>query len=171
MKNTPKGETPSIQDQTQFKDLMSQVPTSVAVISLLKENDLKACTISSFISVDIANPTILFVLKNDSTTLAAIESESKFAVNLLAANQSKISDLYASREKQSRIEESTDWTINEIGIPTLASSKSVLICELISSTKLDSATVVLAKVCEFDLKSTELPLVYYSRSYLGVYQD
>lgn len=148
-----------------FKELMAQVPTSVAVVSVSAKSGLKACTVSSFISVDITNPTILFVLKNNSTTLEAIKAELNFSVNLLTSRQEDLSRFYATVNKPINSDNFENWKFSENAVPLLKNCKSWLVCKLHSLTELSSATVVIAKVASFELVKEELPLLYYSRNY------
>lgn len=150
---------------TQFKELMAQVPTSVAVVAVSKANEVRACTISSFMSVDVSDPTIMFVLKNDSRTLEGILTEKVFSVNLLLSDQENLSRIYASIEKNSQIQNQIDWNTKEGEVPLLARSKSYMVCQEFSAIELHSATVVMARVIELEFHSQDNPLIYYARSY------
>ena len=156
---------------TQFKELMAQVPTSVAIVAVAMTNEIRACTISSFMSVEILNPTIMFVLKNDSRTLEGILSKNAFSINLLLSDQESLSRNYASFEKNSDVQAQIDWKTKEGEIPLLIKSKSSMVCQVFSITELHSTTVVIARVIELELHSQDNPLIYYARSYPKILED
>jgi flavin reductase (DIM6/NTAB) family NADH-FMN oxidoreductase RutF len=149
----------------EFKELMSQIPSSVAIVAVSTSDGFQACTISSFISVDVLDPTVMFVLKNESGTLKRIQENNKFSINLLLAGQHELSKIYSSLEKKSEIAFKANWKTTKLGVPILIDCKSFLVCQTFSVKELPSATVVFAQVIEFELRSQNLPLIYYSRSY------
>jgi len=64
--------------EANFKDAMARVPTNVSIVGSFEADGIRACTISSLVSVDIVDPTIMFVLKNNSATLTSIKSTLNF---------------------------------------------------------------------------------------------
>lgn len=155
----------------EFKDLMSQVPTCVAVVAASTTDGIKACTVSSFVSVDVLDPTVIFVLKNESGTLNEIVANSKFSINLLLDDQDDLSRIYASIDKNSANAIGSDWKKTGDGVPVLTTCKSSLVCQAFTVTELPSATVVFARVMEFELRSKNLPLIYYSRTYPRIVEN
>ena len=155
--------------ETSFKDAMSQVPTNVAVVGSWEAEGIRACTISSLVSVDIIDPTIIFVLKSDSATLANIKSTKDFSINVLSAQQAHLSQIYSNSRAD---EETTDyiqyWQTHKSGIPIIKDSHLNFFCELTSSQELKNATIVFARVTEIIQSDSENPLVYFKRKYFGL---
>lgn len=149
-----------------FKDAMSQIPTSVAVISLFVEESIKACTISSLVSVDIVNPKVMFVLKNDSSTLNAIKRSLRFSISILTSNQALISQRYSNTKAKSLEPRDIDFCIYEgSDLPILIGAYSTFFCNFESILELSGATIVFASVENVIKGDTSDPLVYFARKY------
>ena len=149
-----------------FKDAMSQIPTSVAVISLSVAGNIKACTISSLVSVDVVNPTVMFVLKNDSSTLNAIKSCLRFSISILTRNQALISQRYSNVGREKLESTNIDFCNHEdSGLPMLIGAYSTFLCNFESTLELSSASIVFASVENVIKSDTRDPLVYFARKY------
>jgi flavin reductase len=155
--------------ETSFKDAMSQVPTNVAVVGSWEAKEIRACTVSSLVSIDIIDPTIIFVLKSDSATLANIKSTKNFSVNVLSAQQAHLSQLYSNLRTDGETSNLTQyWEAHKAGVPIIKDSHLNFFCELISSQELQNATIVFAKINEIIQSDSENPLVYFERRYFGL---
>jgi flavin reductase (DIM6/NTAB) family NADH-FMN oxidoreductase RutF len=152
-----------------FKDAMSQIPTSVAVISLFTAESIKACTISSLVSVDIVNPKVMFVLKNDSSTLNAIKSRLRFSISILSSDQARISQRYSNVEAKGIKSINTDFcSYEDNNLPILIGAYSTLFCNFESILELSSATIVFASVKNVIKGDRRDPLVYFARKYFSL---
>ena len=106
--------------ETSFKDAMSQVPTNVAVVGSWEAAGIRACTVSSLVSIDIINPTIIFVLKSDSATLANIISTKDFSINVLSAQQAHLSQIYSNLRTDEETSNLTQhWETHKFGVPII----------------------------------------------------
>jgi flavin reductase (DIM6/NTAB) family NADH-FMN oxidoreductase RutF len=149
-----------------FKDGMSQIPTSVAVISLFVGESIKACTISSLVSVDIVNPKVMFVLKNDSSTLNTIKSSLRFSISILTNNQAIISQRYSKIEAKSLESRDIDFcNYEDSGLPVLIGGYSTFFCNFDSILELSGATIVFASVENVIKGDATDPLIYFARKY------
>lgn len=149
-----------------FKDAMSQIPTSVAVINLFVEESIKACTISSLVSVDIVNPKVMFVLKNDSSTLNTIKSSLRFSISILTSDQALISQRYSKIEAKSLESMNIDFcNYEDSDLPVLIGAYLTLFCNFDSILELSGATIVFASVENVIKGDTTDPLIYFARKY------
>ena len=75
--------------KSDFRDVMKEIPTSVSIVLVRDREEIKGCTISSLVSIDISseNPHVMFVLRKDSSTGESIQSGRDFSINLLNQNQ------------------------------------------------------------------------------------
>jgi flavin reductase (DIM6/NTAB) family NADH-FMN oxidoreductase RutF len=85
-----------------FRDTLGCFATGVTVITALTPNGEKngvpvGLTISSFNSVSLDPPLILWSLSADSPILEAFRGATHYAINVLAAEQQEISDNFAAR--------------------------------------------------------------------------
>ena len=84
--------------EDQFRKTLGLFPTGVTVVTtpLGQEKDI-SITISSFTSVSLSPPQILFCLSKSSKALPFFKASLYFAVNILSETQSHLSDGFAQR--------------------------------------------------------------------------
>lgn len=75
----------------QFKKALSNFPTGITIVTTAYNNRLFGFTVSSFTSVSLAPPLILFCINTLSTSLNAFTNSKYFAVSILADNQESLS--------------------------------------------------------------------------------
>lgn len=81
-----------------FRATLGSFATGVTVLTALDGNGgPMGVTISSFNSVSLDPPLILWSLSNESPNIEAFRSATHYAVNVLAADQQDISDRFAAR--------------------------------------------------------------------------
>jgi flavin reductase (DIM6/NTAB) family NADH-FMN oxidoreductase RutF len=81
-----------------FRDTLGCFATGVTVITALNPDGMPVgLTISSFNSVSLDPPLILWSLSADSPSLEAFRGATHYAVNVLSADQQEISDNFAAR--------------------------------------------------------------------------
>jgi flavin reductase (DIM6/NTAB) family NADH-FMN oxidoreductase RutF len=82
------GDAPPAFDERQFRDTLAQYATGVTIVCARASGDrYVGFTANSFASVSLNPPLILWSLSRRSTSLAAVESAQRYAVNVLAAGQ------------------------------------------------------------------------------------
>lgn len=149
-----------------FKDVMSLIPTSVSIIGLRETVAIRACTISSLVSLDISAPKIMFVLQNSSSTLDSLRDSKEFSVSVLNETQLDISKKYSSfRESEYGNEESSDWEFAEQSIPFIKSSYIVFFCNHVEILPFASTSIVIASVFKTISTNDQTPLTYHQRKY------
>jgi flavin reductase (DIM6/NTAB) family NADH-FMN oxidoreductase RutF len=155
--------------EANFKDAMAQIPTNVSIVGSFEAEGIRACTISSLVSVDIVDPTIMFVLRNNSATLANIKSTQNFSINVLNSNQSGLSEKYSNKRVEIEdLSNSTSWSKHVNGVPVIKDAHLIFFCELVSALESVNATVVIAKVMDVSTVNSKNPLIYFERKYFGL---
>ena len=152
-----------------FKDAMSEIPTSVSVVSLIEHKNIFGCTISSLVSLDVnvESAKILFVLKKESLVGNKIISNRNFSVNVLAESQQHYAR-YFSQERKPDVIEDNKWHIENLIYAVLKNSKVVFKCELLSVIESYSANVFVGKVLIIKNSLESSPLIYSSRKFTGI---
>lgn len=85
-----------------FRSTLGRFATGVTVVTALStDGEPVGVTISSFNSVSLEPPLILWSLSLSSPNLEIFRKASHYAVNVLAVNQQGISDRFASRSNKS----------------------------------------------------------------------
>lgn len=81
----------------EFRALMTQFPTGVAIVTTTDEAGRPwGMTCSSLCSVTLSPPTLLVCLRAGSPTLAAMLDRTTFTVNLVHDNAQAVAELFAS---------------------------------------------------------------------------
>ena len=150
-----------------FKNNMSQVPTSVSVVACGNRDSIKTCTISSLISIDVIEPTILFVLKQNSVTLEALQEVGSFSISLLNIAQKQVSIRHSVGEISDRLND-PELRISEIGIPYIVEARVTFFCNLLNVIQSSKSALVLGKVIDTLENSSQPPLVYFDRHYYSI---
>lgn len=84
-------------DSRLFRSALSRFASGVCVVTTTSEDaGLVGVTISSFCSLSLIPPMVLFCLGKDSSSIAAFLAAQRFAVNVLAEDQRSLSDNFAS---------------------------------------------------------------------------
>jgi flavin reductase (DIM6/NTAB) family NADH-FMN oxidoreductase RutF len=111
----------------QFRDTLSLFASSVVVVtSLARSGERIGLTISSFSSLSLEPPLILFSVNRHARSFAAWETVEHFAVNVLAEHQSALSTRFARAltDKWANLDAGRD----QYGSPTLPGALAVLSC-------------------------------------------
>lgn len=81
-----------------FRETLGRFPTGVTIVTALSPDGTPiGVTISSFNSVSLDPPLILWSLSTNSPKLEAFRRASHYAINVLASNQHELSNRFASR--------------------------------------------------------------------------
>ncbi|MFB0934546.1 MAG: flavin reductase family protein [Propionivibrio sp.] len=81
-----------------FREALGRFPTGVTIVTALSPDGTPiGVTISSFNSVSLDPPLILWSLSTNSPKLEAFRQASHYAINVLASNQRELSNRFASR--------------------------------------------------------------------------
>ncbi len=149
-----------------FRKTLGLFPTGVTVVTASHEQGQDiGITISSFTSVSLNPPQILFCLSKHSKTMAAFESLQYFAVNILNINQSYLSDGFAKHIP-------LDWERVKThrhpatGCLLLSDTLGSVICEKGAMYEGGDHMIILGKVIDLVATPHELPLVRQRGQYL-----
>ena len=81
-----------------FRDALSRFATGVCVVTAMAEDGTPGgLTISSFTSVSLDPPLVLFCLGRKNEALVRQARGRRFAVNILAEDQEEVSEIFASQ--------------------------------------------------------------------------
>lgn len=82
-------------DQQVFRAAMGTVPTAVSVLTTRHPAGVWGMTVGSLTSLSLDPPLLLVCLHRASTTLELLAAHGRFAVSVLAADQSAVADTFA----------------------------------------------------------------------------
>jgi 3-hydroxy-9,10-secoandrosta-1,3,5(10)-triene-9,17-dione monooxygenase reductase component len=152
-------------EQTSVRDLMTLVAQPVAVVTgVAPDGALAGMTVSSLTSVSAEPPMVLFCPSRRSRTWAAIAPSGRFVVNVLAADQQEVAELFSGPEKPfARV----SHRVGDDGLPVLTGVLAAARCTTAVVRQGGDHHVVLARLDDLS-RGTGTPLTYWRRSYSTV---
>jgi flavin reductase (DIM6/NTAB) family NADH-FMN oxidoreductase RutF len=151
-------------DLQKFKRALSCFATGVAVVTTIDENGEKVgMTISSFNSVSLDPPLVLWSIANDANSYAVFTEASYFAVNVLAMHQGDLSSQFAKKggdkfhglECRSGIE----------GVPILPEYAACFECSTENIFDGGDHKIIVGRVLKLEDRESD-PLIFYRGRYL-----
>ncbi|WP_347939337.1 flavin reductase family protein [Rickettsia oklahomensis] len=153
--------------ESQFKDAMSRFPHGVTVITTNCNNKLFGFTASSFISVSLRPPLILFCLNKNSFSIHSFQKSNKFAISILAENQIDISKHFAKSQpnKFTKI----DYKLgNKTDCPLINGATCHIECNKYASYNAGDHAIFIGEVINTAIKNNLKPLLYFYKSYTNL---
>lgn len=153
-----------------FRDALGSFATGVTVITALAPDASPiGVTISSFNSVSLDPPLILWSLSCVSPSLTAFTQASHYAVNVLGADQQWISECFASRENDrfNGVEVSTGLG----GVPLIEGCSAWFECTNEAQYPGGDHVILVGRVHRFARGDAEEPLVFHGGRYRELRHD
>ena len=151
-----------------FKDALRGWASGVTVVTSRSGHKVHGMTVSAFSSVSADPPLVLVCANQSSTTHSIIEEGGVFAVNILAAHQRDVSNVFASSKYEDSRLERVGWTEGATGAPLIDEALASLECKVASSHHAGSHTIYIGRV-EAVRKTEAEPLLYYQGGYRSLH--
>lgn len=150
-------------DSAKFRQVLSHFPSGVTVITSMAGEGPVGLAVSSFASVSLEPPQVLFCIKKESGTWAAMEPTGRFCVNILAADQEDVSRVFASRVPDKFAE--LGWKRSSGGSPVLDGVLGFIDCSIDQVVEAGDHFVVIGLVTDLGVNHEGGPLVYFRSGY------
>lgn len=149
----------------QFKSSLSRWASGVSVITYESKEKKGGVTVSSFSSVSLEPPLVLFCLAKNSNAKESIEKAGNFVVNILSSEQKQISADFASGslDKAVVLEGLKPGTLST-GAPVLPDSLASLDCSVNQTIDAGDHWIFIGLV-EAVATREGSPLLYFNRNY------
>lgn len=145
----------------QFKAALGNYPTGVTVVTTMNDDDVPlGLTVNSFASVSLDPLLILWSIDKRVSTYDYFVKSKKFAVHILASNQSEICYLFAARDIDRF--SNCEWETSSHNLPILSDVAAVLQCEMYQAVEAGDHTILIGKVIEISGQNED-PLLYHKR--------
>jgi flavin reductase (DIM6/NTAB) family NADH-FMN oxidoreductase RutF len=140
----------------------SKFATGVAIATVICDRERPAgLTITSFTSVSLEPPLVLFCVHSRSRLLPYFRVCGRFAINILAADQLDVCSHFTRSDASFDL---LKWQSGLTGVPVIEGGLAVLECELRGAISGGDHEILIGEVVSAD--ATDGPaLVRYSRSY------
>ena len=148
-----------------FKDVLRHFPSGVTIVTIWANGERHGLTVSAFASISPSPPLIMVAIdKKHRAHEMLMADDAVFAVNVLAADQDKLSNRFAW-VKEDRFAEG-DWMTAVTGAPILADALGWLDCTIFARHDSGTHTIFVGEVKGSAVpRPEELPLVYWNRGY------
>ena len=151
-------------DLGEFRRALSCFATGVAVATTLDDKgESVGMTISSFSSVSLEPPLVLWSIAHNAHGYDAFINAEYFAVNVLAKHQEQLSDLFATRGVDKF--DGLDCRAGQHGSPILPDYAACFECRTEHVYEGGDHKIIVGRVLEFDERESE-PLIRYRSDYL-----
>jgi flavin reductase (DIM6/NTAB) family NADH-FMN oxidoreductase RutF len=154
-------------DQRAFRTALSQFATGVAVITARGPSDQAiGMTMSSFNSVSLDPPLVLFSVDRRALSLPAMLEAKGYAVNILGREQEQLSNQFARSlgDKWSDVEH----TLGHAEAPLLHGAIAHFECEPYAHHDGGDHVIFIGRVVRFGINPDGEPLVFFRGKYHGV---
>jgi flavin reductase (DIM6/NTAB) family NADH-FMN oxidoreductase RutF len=141
-------------DDRHFRDALGQFPTGVAIVSAVAASgDWLGITVSSFNSVSLSPPLVLFNLARLAASFAAWRNVPHFAIGVLNENQEDLSNRFA-RPGGEKWKGMTSL-IGRTGVPILAGTLATFECETYARYDGGDHEIIIGRVIELHCTKTK----------------
>ncbi len=145
-----------------YRQVMGQFLAGVTIITAAHETGPVGMAVSSFSSLSMDPPLVLFCPQKRSATWALIEAAGQFAVNILA-----VEDEHVSRQMSSKVPDKfagLDWHTRTTGAPVLNSALGWIDCDIADVHEGGDHWVAVGRVRSLGWREGS-PLAYHRGSY------
>ena len=153
-----------VENERRFRDALGRFATGVTVVTALAADGQPiGVTISSFNSVSLDPPLILWSLSLNSPNLEAFRNAAHYSVNVLAADQQEISNRFASRRNDRFTDIATRPGLS--GIPLIEGCSVWFECSNEAHYPGGDHLIFVGRVERFSSGAAESPLIFHSARY------
>lgn len=152
-------------DARHFRDALSQFATGVTIITTRLEDDsFLGLTASSFNSVSLNPPLVLWSLAQTANSLPVFTGNSHYVINILAADQAELANRFA-RPSKNRFA-GVDFTLSPTGLPILSGVAAWFECHNRSRYPEGDHVIFVGEVESCDVSPQE-PLVFHGGRFMA----
>ena len=154
-------------DAEGFKQVLSHWITGVTIVTACDGDRIHGMTVSAFTEVSLDPPLVLVCADKGSNTHPMIAAGRVFAVNVLASDQTDLSNRFASKKSEDSRFDEVAYATGETGAPLLDGVVANVDCRLVAAHDHGDHVVYVGEVVDVRYHERE-PLLYHAGSY-GVF--
>ncbi len=148
----------NLNDTLSLRKSLSYFPTGVAIATTYNKNKIPVgLTISSFNSVSLNPPLILWCIDHNNGNLEDFREKKLFSINILSNKQLKICKHF-SDQNNNRFE-NIKWYKSKLGLPIIENVVAVFECEVFACYSGGDHEIIVGKVINH-YHEDKIPLVY-----------
>jgi len=157
-----------------FRDALGLFPTGVAIVTtVMKDGTRVGATVSSFNSVSLSPPLVLFSIARTSRSFAAWSEAGTYAINLLHEHQHAFSSRFARSLAEKW--EGVVPLVGQTGVPLIPGALASFECENYARYDGGDHLILVGRVRALTTTATTTgdvrPLIFYRGSYQKIERD
>jgi 3-hydroxy-9,10-secoandrosta-1,3,5(10)-triene-9,17-dione monooxygenase reductase component len=147
----------------EFRDVLGQYASGVTVVTTVRGGTPEGMTCQSFTSVSLDPPLVAFLPMKTSRAFAAIRQSRRFCVNFLAADQTELSNRFASLAEDKF--DGVEWQSTKSGMPRLENTVGWVDCTVHAVHEAGDHYLVIGKVDDLGSGDATNPLLFHQGMY------
>lgn len=157
-------------DARAFRDTLGRYPTGVSIITTTDgQGGWSGATIGSFSSLSLTPPLVLFCLDKSALCHPAFMAAKVYAVNVLAEDQTELSNIFASRNERPWSDLNT--RVGKSGAPLLDDCVAWIECEMEAIHPGGDHDIFVGRVMALEAAPAGRPLLYFGGGYRRLDED
>ncbi|MEO6470337.1 MAG: flavin reductase family protein [Aeromicrobium sp.] len=146
-----------------YRDVLGQYASGVTVVTTLLRGTPVGMTCQSFTSVSLDPPLVAFLPMKNSRAFAAIRQSRRFCVNFLSAEQTEVSNGFASQAEDKF--DGVAWQTTDGGMPRLEGTVGWVDCSVQDVHEAGDHYLVIGRVEDLGQGDAIDPLLFHQGSY------
>ncbi len=146
-----------------YRDVLGQYASGVTVVTTLLRGTPVGMTCQSFTSVSLDPPLVAFLPMKNSRAFAAIRQSRRFCVNFLSAEQTEVSNGFASQAEDKF--DGVAWQTTDRGMPRLEGTVGWVDCSVQDVHEAGDHYLVIGRVEDLGQGDAADPLLFHQGSY------
>ena len=148
-----------------LKQAMRIYPQGVTVATTETPDGPRGITVSSFTSVSLEPPLVLFSVARGSALHDIFVKAESYAINFLADDQKSVSDVFAGRTEAKDRFAGVEYAKGTTGSPVISGVRAVIECTAWRVYDGGDHSIMVGEVVSARAVNSKRPLVYYSQQY------
>jgi flavin reductase (DIM6/NTAB) family NADH-FMN oxidoreductase RutF len=153
-------------DSRLFRDVMGSFASGVTVVTLNVDGAPRGMTANAFLSLSLDPPLVIVCVQEAGSMHSLFEAAEAFGVNVLAADQRSISDLFAKHGIPDEPMGGFEYRVGDLGVPLLGGVLGYAECRIVDRLAGGDHMIVIgeARNVAFDREDVD-PMLFYRGSY------
>jgi flavin reductase (DIM6/NTAB) family NADH-FMN oxidoreductase RutF len=153
-------------DQRLFRDVMGTFATGVTVVTLNIDDEPRGMTANAVMSLSLDPPLVVVSIQRDGSMHGLFERATGFGVNILAADQRPVSDLFASHGVPDEPMGGFEYRAGSTGVPLLSGTVGHVECRITERLAGGDHTIVIGEALDvgYDSEGAD-PLLFHRGRY------
>ncbi|MCA1840803.1 MAG: flavin reductase family protein [Actinomycetota bacterium] len=156
-------------DDSGYRTVMRNLAAGVSIVTAVVDGVPYGMTATSFTSVSLDPMLVQVSLEKSSRTHQAVRDMTRFAVNILAADQAEVAQRFAESGNDSY--DQVDFSMSPTGLPIIDGAIGTLECEVIDELDGGDHTIFVGKVTDGSYDEQSSPLLYFRGKYRTLQEE